>query len=531
MRLATKILAVSLTFIVVLTAVAGYVSVRRVQDDFNQYQQEFAQNFADLLNQQVVSAYQENGKPGVEQFLREVSEPNQGAIEVSFKVFDPTETSLIPSRLPIDSMLRGFGGDPIMVEGNDDQGARNLFIYVPVNLTSRQLAFLEFAVPLRSLDKQMRLRIWLTVAAIGTLALGSVLTAYITGVLWVIRPLQQLSNKTERIGKGDFGDPLIMDTNDELGELATALNRMCVELDLQKRRIAEDSQQRLAMMEQLRHSDRLQTVGRLAAGVGHELGTPLNVISGRAGLICSGRLDASQVQESARIIRTETERITGIVRQLLDFARPRPPQRKQVDLDEILRHTIQLLEPLADKQGIRVDPPSPPSDGQSRTAFADAGQLQQVFTNIIVNAIQAISAEGQPSPVLVGGERGAVDSTHRDLRSGPGAAAVPSHIEIELSRWPTEAASRPVDNGSEPATAQADPAWCVSIWDSGPGVPTELLPHIFEPFFTTKDVGVGTGLGLSIVHGIVQEHGGRIEVSNRESGGACFRVYLPRESR
>jgi two-component system, NtrC family, sensor kinase len=122
-----------------------------------------------------------------------------------------------------------------------------------------------------------------------------------------------------------------------LSQLATALNQMCRQLDDQQQRIRSETAERLAAMEQLRHADRLKTVGRLAAGIAHEMGTPLNVVSGRAGLIASGKLSDEEIQQSALTIKAEADRITGIIRQLLDFARRRSPQRNQIDLRDVAR--------------------------------------------------------------------------------------------------------------------------------------------------------------------------------------------------
>jgi signal transduction histidine kinase len=129
-----------------------------------------------------------------------------------------------------------------------------------------------------------------------------------------------------------------------------------------------------------------------------------------------------------------------------------------------------------------------------------------------------------------------------DSEAGATAVATASLIEIDVVPVPLTSPSGPREGRTQETTgeggwtstggngAAVQEYWCVAIQDNGPGVPEEHLPLLFEPFFTTKDVGDGTGLGLSIVHGIVQEHGGRIEVSNRESGGACFKVFIPKGS-
>lgn len=155
-----------------------------------------------------------------------------------------------------------------------------------------------------------------------------------------------------------------------------------------------------------------------------------------------------------------------------------------MNLRPIVRQTTDLLAPLAEKRSIRLDF----SEGsEPLVAEADAGQIQQVLTNLIVNAVQAMASGGK--------------------------------VEISLQRRRAE----PPDGPSDAAKN-----WlCIDVRDWGVGIPEEHVQHLFEPFFTTKGVGEGTGLGLSIAYGIVQEHGGWINVTSRPAEGSCFTVFLP----
>lgn len=292
------------------------------------------------------------------------------------------------------------------------------------------------------------------------------------------RPLSKLVDHTRKIGDRADCEPLEMETNDEIGQLAAALNRMSSRLIEQQSRIESESNARVATLQQLRHADRLKTVGRLAAGVAHEIGTPLNVVSGRAGLIRSGKLSPQELKESAEAIQAESNRIAGIVRQLLDFARHNPPKRASVDLRIVLERTVALLETLTEKNKVSIkhsfegDPPF--------TAFVDEAQIQQVLTNLIVNAMQAMPNGGK--------------------------------IDIRLANLEVDAE----------AFVQ------IKIQDQGTGMEDATVNQIFEPFFTTKEVGQGTGLGLSIAHGMIEEHGGTIEVESEPGVGSTFRVLLPK---
>jgi signal transduction histidine kinase len=216
------------------------------------------------------------------------------------------------------------------------------------------------------------------------------------------------------------------------------------------------------------------------------LGTPLNVISGRAGLIASGKLPAGDVSESATTIKQQAEHMTTIIRQLMEFARRSRPQRSKADLGKIVEQAAGLLSTLAEKRNVAMSWDRPT---ESCIANVDVGQIQQVLTNLIVNAVHAMPDGGR---ISIG-------------------------VQIGQIRPPED---------HEGAAGQS---YSIVVRDEGVGMNEETMEHIFEPFFTTKDVGEGTGLGLSIAYGIIQEHGGWIDVSSEPGKGSCFAVYLPNE--
>jgi two-component system, NtrC family, sensor kinase len=261
------------------------------------------------------------------------------------------------------------------------------------------------------------------------------------------------------------------------------MNAMCERLVEAQERSAVEERARIAALEQLRHADRLMTVGKLASGIAHELGTPLNVVGARAAMIADGETSAAESVEYARIITGACDQMTRIIRQLLDFARPRGAERVTEEVARLAQRTLELLEPIAAKRGVSL---RLREEGAAAAAEVDAGQVQQVFTNLVVNAIQAM--DGGTVEVVVAQRR----------------------------------AIAPRDLGG----AETD---CVSVTvrDEGSGISAEHLPHVFEPFFTTKDVGQGTGLGLSVAYGIVRDHQGWMEVESEVGRGSEFVVYLP----
>ena len=227
---------------------------------------------------------------------------------------------------------------------------------------------------------------------------------------------------------------------------------------------------------QLLQAEKLAALGQTISGVAHELNNPLATILTWAERLAQ-RPTAESVRRGIETILAESERAAKIVRNLLTFARKRQTTRAMVDLNQVVRETLSMRAYEQRVSNITV--------GDAMAAdlpqiFVDAHQIQQVLLNLIINAEQAmLGANGRGTLVL------------RSWYDADSDAVV-----LEIS-------------------------------DDGPGIPEDLKPKIFDPFFTTKDVGKGTGLGLTVVYAIVEEHGGRLRVESRASGGASFFVELP----
>ena len=253
-------------------------------------------------------------------------------------------------------------------------------------------------------------------------------------------------------------------------------------------RIEAAMRAQLETLDELRHADRLATIGRLAAGMAHELGTPLGVVSARAKAIADGHVAGDAAQESARVVVDQVERMSKLMRQILDFARKRALQKRREDVRSVVRRSIAFLSPLARKGGVDVaiDGGDAPID-----ADIDGPQLEQVVTNLAINAIHA----------------------------SPRGSRVSVSVRRQKATPPAPATGHERDGALE----------CVSIEvaDAGTGILPENLPRIFDPFFTTKGPSEGTGLGLSVAYGIVKDHAGWIAVDSEHGRGSRFVVYLP----
>jgi C4-dicarboxylate-specific signal transduction histidine kinase len=229
----------------------------------------------------------------------------------------------------------------------------------------------------------------------------------------------------------------------------------------------------LKLRDQLVHSERLSAIGELVAGVAHEINNPLQTIIGSIELILDDSPDFRS-KTDLELVRREAGRAGQIVRSLLSFVRRSAPERVTVDLNDIIRATVELRAYHLQQNDLAVitDPDAPRAH-----VHVNREEIQQVILNLVLNAEQAILSSGRGRMIAV-----------RCLSHG-------SHHIVE-------------------------------VLDDGPGVSAELRGRIFEPFFTTKDVGEGTGLGLSISHGIASAHGGSLELYPTETG-ACFRLTLP----
>ncbi len=482
MKLTGKILLLLMLVVVLIAGVAGVLSVRTAYHNLEEKQQALAEQVTQEIEDRLATAWIAAGPRGVNAALHDWVEQTNRPLLVRWVLFATDVESEWRPKAPRDLWPVIVRGQIVSCVTTDSDKTRNLHTYLRTRPFAGEPSALELTQPLAALDEQSRHLVYASLLAIGTSALVGLGLAYTAGIRWVARPLQALVEHTERIGQGDFTTRTNLHTGDELDQLAQALNNMSTRLADQQATIARKTAEQISAVEQLRHADRLGTLGRMAAGIAHELGTPLNVVGGRAALIASGKLSPEEVVSSARTIKSEADRITNIVRQMLDFARQRPPQIGPCDLSQLIENTLSLVQTLAEKKQITLafDDLRNSLNTEQRQCQVDAAQIQQVLTNLLVNALQSAPQQGQVKVTL----------------------------DHPASQWVR-----------------------IAVDDSGPGVPAELRQRIFEPFFTTKDVGEGTGLGLSIAYGIIEEHRGRIQLEDSSLGGARFEVWLPSQTK
>jgi signal transduction histidine kinase len=351
----------------------------------------------------------------------------------------------------------------------------------PVRFDGQPVGVLEISRQLPSEQEYFRSILRTQVATTLTAAALSGVIALAVGIWVVGRPIRKLSRLARRVANGDYSLRSNIVQADEVGELARELDAMTERLEESVEQVRSERRARTETLEQLRHADRLSTVGRLASSIAHELGTPLNIVSGRATMIASDETASEETKENARRIVEQAERMTSTIRETLEFSRRRPIDRRQTSIGEVLEHAVVLLEPILDDKSIVVRI----AGAKEVVADIDARKILQVLTNLVMNASHAM----------------------------PNGGTITLRVEREHVDEPKD------------RHASAGDFVKVSVEDEGVGIPQERLDDIFDAFSTGREQG--TGLGLSVCKGIVREHDGWIEVASKVGRGTQFMVYLP----
>jgi two-component system NtrC family sensor kinase len=356
------------------------------------------------------------------------------------------------------------------------------------------LGVLDIVSPVDVIENTLRLNTYKLIGlSLGFIILAGVLVSYLVNRM-IFLPLSDLDEGATRLAEGDLEKTIPVRSKDEFGHLAQSFNSMTRALresrkDLEdwghtlEQKVEEASQELQIAHAEAARSEKLASVGLLAAGIAHELNNPLTGVLTFAHLVRKNLPDDSRDAEDLDLVISETKRCATIIRRLLDFSREKTPEKAYHDLNEIIRNTVQLIEQPAQVANIEIitdlDENLPP-------VWLDEDLIKQVIMNMLVNARHAIESEGTITiKTRSCGEDGCPDSI------------------------------RPTENMAE-----------ITITDTGCGIPAEKLNKVFDPFFTTKGVGKGTGLGLSVSHGTVTSHRGTIEVDSEVGIGTTFRIYL-----
>lgn len=331
-------------------------------------------------------------------------------------------------------------------------------------------------------------RLWVAFCVFAVVVL---LLISLSVVRWVSQPLRQIMETLKRNDTKPI-ERLCWD-HSEFGELARTTRKFFEQRDnlvreMEERRATEEALRKSE--EELRHSQKMEAVGRLAGGVAHDFNNLLTAIIGYAELIATRASSNSLAKQNAELIRKAGEQAAALTRQLLAFSRKQILQPKVIDLNTLVVEMEKLLRRVI---GERFDLQSHPNAENGRVK-ADPSQLEQVVLNLGVNARDAMPRGGK---LIIRTENVRLD---RETAPQISASLAPGNYVV------------------------------LSVTDTGAGMDEDTKSHIFEPFFTTKGPGKGTGLGLATVYGIVRQTGGGISVESEVGKGSTFRIYLPQES-
>jgi signal transduction histidine kinase len=476
-KLALKLAVAVMPGALAIVATAAFLELRQDRDELDADQLADDLSLARVVVRSVGETWEAAGEPRARAMMTELD-----AAEPRFRL-RWVDLGGDAARMSPDERARLLRGEELTRRPDDDHPDW-LHIVSPVRVNGAVVAAIELAEAPPDLGVQRRQAVWATIVTTLALSAVMVLVTLLVGAWVVGRPITALISQARRVASGDLSARSTPRHRDELGELTRELNGMLDQLETASVTVRASTEQRFAALEQLRHAERLTTVGRLATSVAHELGTPLNVVAGRARLVIE---DGREAGSHARIIIDQAERMTKIIRQLLDYARRRPPHKEDHDLKVLAGDALALVQTLAHKKSVvlRFSP-----DVAQAPVVADPTQIQQALTNLLVNALQA-SREGGDVAVTLRAAR-----AHRSGR--------------------THGDPTPRD------------CFEIAVRDHGSGMPADVLARVFEPFFTTKPVGESTGLGLSVANDIVEEHGGWIEAESEPGRGSRFSMFLPR---
>lgn len=482
MRLTSKLLSLIFLGFIILLVIDGYSLVHRGIALFDDDMRSDALLLGHAMKELVTEAWQANGQDKALSLVETANKAEQ-AMEIRWVWLDDKTDDFFKPRVSSGELSPLARGQEVSLKQERPGHIGYRYTYVPA-VVDKRLGALEIAESLSDLAEYTGAVVIRFCMLAVAMALVSWLALRVLGERLVARPLEQLTNMTQRIAEGDLSGRLNLAGKDELANLASTMNRMCEQLSVAREAVHVETEARITAIEQMRHNERLATLGRLSSGVAHELGTPLNVVGGTAKLIHVGDLDKQETNDCSKTIMQQTERMTKIIRQLLDFARRHIPQREPADIESLVKQVFDMLDHPAEEARVIL---ALGKQGDIPLIPVDQSQIQQVLINLVMNGIQAMPDGGQ------------------------------LEVELDVKR---------VSNGA--ANGVERDHVVISVRDEGEGMTEENIKLIFEPFFSTKE-GRGTGLGLSIVHGIVEEHGGWIDVESEIGTGSCFSVCLPME--
>ncbi|GMR05332.1 MAG: HAMP domain-containing sensor histidine kinase [Thermodesulfobacteriota bacterium] len=378
-----------------------------------------------------------------------------------------------------------------------------LYVSAAVEAPGARPGRIEFTVPLDEINEDMA-------SARRFLLLYALLDSIIIvgfGVFFLSRsitsPIKKLDRAAARIAGGALGERVRITVDNEIGSLANNFNIMADRIEDEIKSLERSNQELVNTQEELLRSSTLAVVGRLAAGIAHEVGNPLGAVRGYIDILSKGPLDKDEEKEILERAAREVTRIDLIVREFLDVARPSQKAPELVDVNRLVEESLSTLSVHGDFEGVAASvsltEPLPP-------VLIDERKLRQVFINLLLNAAHSMEGKG-----------------------GPGAVDIETAIEQRemASNRLRRRRDDPRFGSGFGGRAEKKSFVCIRFSDHGVGISEESAKQIFEPFYTTRGGGKGTGLGLFVSQSIIKTYGGEITLQTGPGEGSVFTVSLP----
>ncbi len=526
LTLSAKLNILLLGAMVVIFALLGYLNVRLHRLHLEQNTLASAERVSDVIKQSTTSYMLRNDRDGLYRSIKTMaSEPGMEKIRIFDQegrityntdsaeqnhVVDKTAEACYGCHAQSQPLARLNRPDRFRIYRNT-AGTRVLGIITPIEnqpacstaachahpAEQQILGVLDTNLSLAKADVQVAQSSRRMIAYTGCALLLIALLSWFFVWQVVGRPVKALKRGTERLAAGDLGYQLEVQSNDEIGELANSFNGMSRRLQTEhnenvawtrtlEHRVEDKTRELKRAHEHALHTEKMASIGKMAAVLAHEINNPLSGILTYAKLLRkwtdreeaprddTGKHRRQEICDSLDLIASESRRCGDLVRNLLTFSRTTPMNLQLANLNRVVEQSLRLVQHQLDLAGIQVqthvDPDLPP-------VLCDAAQIEQVILALVMNALDAMPQGG-------------------NLWLTTSFGHEPNHVRI-------------------------------IVRDDGSGIPPELLPRIFEPFLTTKETGRGVGLGLAISHSILERHNGNIEVQSEPGRGTTFTVTLP----
>jgi two-component system, NtrC family, sensor kinase len=493
-NLATRLVILLMLALMLITGVNDYLRINRERERLLSQTHEDLRIFAETL----AVAVRQNIRRGrttdeVEELLDEIL-ARPGLVAVA--IFDPAGRVIAASTAPdvpqpeVDDLVRETLSSRSAASAIMEGATGPLLRYVePFRWPGGRGAAIEVRQTLAHLEQELHRALRENVLSRLVVLAAFVLSIY-TLTRWSIsRPIRSLIGGARAIGHGDLTQRIDLSRRDEIGQLAEEFNRMAANLQEANAALRAQAEERLRLEQEVQQVQKMAAVGMLAAKVAHEIGTPLNVISGRAEVLSRVMPPEQPARRHLDVILSQTERIIRIIRTLLDYTRPKRPGLQATEILPVLGRVASLLLDRSHRRQVKLLLEIPPG---LPAVEADPDQLQQIFLNLVQNALDA-SPPGSSVRLAEGGGPRLIPGGRASNRRGSVEGA---HLALH-------------------------------VLDQGTGMTPEELDRIFEPFFSTKGGGTGTGLGLAVVEEIVRAHRGEIEVLSVPGQGSEAIVRLP----